>query len=136
MNNKNPPCRTLLTHIIIDAPLIKRKVSNPPILLLSNTHFQIIPPSIPSASSSSGFLSKLHIPFFYTTCMLHATHLVAMIRLITSGEEGIKSTTGSSTSLYSSLPLTSNILITTCYHKPSISDLLFTLNIKFHSHTK
>ena len=103
---KNPPL-TLIKSL--------PKKSNPPIQLLSNTDFNIIFLSIPSGSSSSGFLSQIYIPFFFTIRMLHIYHLPSYdyvrnsLRTVTD----MKLTTQSSAPLYSYLPLTSNVLLNT-----------------------
>ena len=108
--------------------------SNPLIQLLSNTDFNIIFLSLPSGSSSSGFLSQLYIPFFFTICMLHIFHLLShdYIRNSLWTVTDMKLTTESSAPLYSYLPLTPNIFLTTLLSQ--FLNLYSSLDILFSWH--
>ena len=78
-----------------------------------HTDFHII---LPSGSSCSGIISKICIPFFFPICMLHATMYYLpccdYVNNIWWRVTDMKFTIVSSASLYSYLPLTSNIPLT------------------------
>jgi len=106
---KNPPL-TLTMRLT--------KPSNPPIPFLSNTDFYII---LPSGSSCSGVLSKICIPFFFPIwCYMSHTYYLPCCHYVNNiwwRVTDMKLTIESSAALYSCLPLTSNILLTTLLSK-------------------
>ena len=56
--------------------VIMKKISYLNTQNLLNIDFSIILPHLPSGSSHSGLLSKICVPFIFTTSMLHATYVL------------------------------------------------------------
>ena len=121
-------CRLLCTEQPSNHSYHKSNKNNaipPPVLFLSNTDCYTVLQCLQNGSSCSGFLKKLCTPSFFIICMLHATYILSFfydyVNNIWWTVTHMKLTTQSSAPLYSYLPLTSNIPLTTCPYKPSIS---------------
>jgi hypothetical protein len=118
---KNPPLT--LTMIRTKTILFSHPISS------KHWHY-IILLSLPSASSCSGFLSKLRITFLLTISMPHMYYLpyYDFVNNILWRVTDMKITTVSSTSLYSCLPPNQIFSSPPCCHKPSICVLRKTPN--------